>query len=116
MTFASIIVVLTTLARTSLFIIREVSLAQVKINGTSINDLTGACAEIIELDGQVCDPAVPAHIKAYLPIYETQIVDLRRRLTDLINANIDAFTPGAQDILRADVAFLARLMNDRKAR
>lgn len=116
MNFATVIVLLTSLARTSLFIVHEISSAAVRITGTAISDLAKVCCEIQNLDGEVCDPMVPANIRANLPVYQAKVLDLRKHLSDLVTANMDAFSPTAQEILQADLAIQERLAADRRTR
>jgi len=116
MNFATVIVLLTSLARTSLFIVHEISVSAVKITGTSISDLSKVCCEIQNLDGEICDPMVPANIRANLPVYQSKVLELRKHLSDLTTANMDSFSPAAQEVLRADLAYQERLAADRRAR
>lgn len=116
MNFATVIVLLTSLSRTARFIVHEISIAAVKISGSSVNDLAKVCCEIQNLDGEICDPMVPANIRANLPVYQAKVLELRKHLFDLSMANIDAFSPTAQEVLRADLAIQERLASDRRAR
>lgn len=116
MTFSTIVILLNDMARTAAMILNETSLGTVKISGPGINSLSQVCVTLTELDGQINGPDVPCHIKINLPFYEASVIELRQHLADLIEANIDAFSKAAQEILKADVARQARLMTDRKTR
>lgn len=115
MTFAHLIVQLTAIASLSMDILEEIARDKVNTAGTGVQSLVAACTAAIHMDGEICEPTVPAHIRNNLPVYIAQLATVKQQLIDTATASLDAFAPDAQDRIKNAIARIVDLSSDRLA-